>query len=223
MIIGSVQPLLPASENPYSIEPKPMVEVVMERMSNFWLLVGKTLFIKKKASTKTNTQIGMIIPKSSRHDQLSTIQPERVGPKAGANPITIPTDPMAAPRFSGGKMDNMIVWSKGIVTPTPRAWMSRPVSNEPKSGAMKDKIVPIKKVVMAVRYIMREPNLLINHAETGIMIPLTRKNPVESHSTVAVLTSKDFIIEGKAVASKVPFKTVQKEPTISTMISIDRL
>ena len=57
----------------------------------------------------TATTIGMIMPNNSRQVQLSTIHPESVGPKAGASPITSPTVPIAAPRFSGGKIESMIV------------------------------------------------------------------------------------------------------------------
>ena len=55
------------------------------------------------------------------------------------------------------------------------------------------------------------------------MIPLTSKKPVDSHWTVAVDTSKTRIKVGRAVAKKVWFKTVAKEPIITTMTSRMRL
>ena len=78
-------------------------------MSIFSSLVGSTSLTKKNASTKTMPAIGAIMLKRWRHDKLSMIKPESVGPMAGARPITIPTVPMAAPRLSAGKMESIIV------------------------------------------------------------------------------------------------------------------
>ena len=61
-----------------------------------------TFFTKKKLATITTPAIGTIIPKSQRQLKLSMTHPERVGPIAGASPMTSPLIPIAAPRFSGG-------------------------------------------------------------------------------------------------------------------------
>ena len=122
--------------------------------------------------------------------------PDMVGPTAGASPMAIPTIPIALPRCSGGKTDSMIVWLRGMVTPTARAWMIRATIKIWKLGATKAITVPSRKVAMAPRYMVRELNLLINQAETGIMIPLVSIKAVVSHCTVEVETSKDFIIAG---------------------------
>ena len=95
--------------------------------------------------------------------------------------MAIPTTPMAAPRFSGGKIDNMTVWFSGIETPTPIDWITRPVKRRPKFGAVKAMIVPIKNVAIAEMYITREFSLLINQAEIGIMIPVTSMKLVVNH------------------------------------------
>ena len=79
------------------------------------------------------------------------IQPDNVGPKAGANPITIPDMPMAEPRFSGGKIDNMIFCKSGIEIPTPAACTKRPINNVEKFGAAKQAIVPARKMLIAVK------------------------------------------------------------------------
>lgn len=84
-------------------------------------------------------------------------------------------------------------------------------------------MVPIKKVVIANKYIFREPKVLISQAEIGIITPFTNKKAVESHSAVAVLIENDFMIEGKAVASSVPFSTVQNDPIIRTRTNNPRL
>ncbi len=88
---------------------------------------------------------------------------------------------MADPLFSGGKIDNIIFCNKGIETPTPQAWIKRPINKVLKLGATKQVIVPIKKTDIADKYKLLELNLLISQAVIGIMIPLTNKNPVVSH------------------------------------------
>jgi hypothetical protein len=65
--------------------------------------------------------------------------------------------------------------------PTPAAWINRPINKVEKLGATKQVIVPIKKIVIAVRYNLFELNLLISHALIGIIIPFTSKKPVVSH------------------------------------------
>ena len=62
-ISGFVQPLLPASEKPYSREPNPIVEVATEKTSIFSSLVGKTSFTKKAARITTIPAIGAIMLK----------------------------------------------------------------------------------------------------------------------------------------------------------------
>ena len=104
-----VQPLSPTDEKPYSKLPKPMVESTKDAKSNFGLDVSKTLAMKKKPAIRTIATIGTIKPNKSRHDKLSITHPEKVGPMAGAKPITIPAVPMAAPRLSAGKIDSIIV------------------------------------------------------------------------------------------------------------------
>ena len=46
----------------------------------------------------TNTTIGMSNPKRYRQLKVSMIQPDKVGPIAGARPITKPPIPRAFPR-----------------------------------------------------------------------------------------------------------------------------
>src|SRR5699024_11630370 len=95
-------------------------------------------------------------------------------------------------------------------------------NNVAKLGEINDNKVPTKYVIIAPMYIVRVLNLLIIHAEIGIITPLTNIKPVVNHSTVAVLMSNDFISAGNAVASKVAFKIVQKEPIIKTRTNKDR-
>ena len=97
----------------------------------------------------------------------------------------------------------MIFCNNGIDTPTPHAWIKRPISSVLKLGAVKQVIVPIKKIVIADRYNFLELNLLINQAVIGIMIPFTSKKPVVNHCTSEAEISKAFINAGKAVVSKV--------------------
>jgi hypothetical protein len=71
--------------------------------------------------------------------------------------------------------------NNGIEIPTPAACINRPINKVEKFGATKQVIVPIKKIVIAVKYNLFELNLLISQALMGIIIPFTSKKPVVSH------------------------------------------
>lgn len=86
-----------------------------------------------------------------------------------------------------------------MVTPTPTAWIKRPANKKPKFGAVQQIIVPTSKMTIAERYNHLVEIRELNHALTGIIIPLTNINPVVNHCTVDVVMSKSFINVGKAV------------------------
>lgn len=161
--------------------PKPIVDKTTEIKSKGSLRVSRTLCMIQKLAITTTATIGIIMPKRSRQVQLSMTHPDKVGPMAGARPITIPASPMAVPRLLAGKMVSINVCSKGMETPTPTAWINRPMSNIGKLTADQQRTVPSKKVDMAPMYSHFELMVLSNQALMGIMIPLTSKNPVVNH------------------------------------------
>lgn len=66
--------------------------------------------------------------KRTSHGRWSTIQPERLGPIAGAKEMTSPKVPIADPRFSTGKIANRIVCMSGMMSPPLIACTTRPTS-----------------------------------------------------------------------------------------------
>ncbi|EFR95760.1 putative NTPase/RNA helicase, partial [Listeria ivanovii FSL F6-596] len=80
-----------------------------------------TFFIPKNAKAISITAIGINIRNKTLQSYESTIQPDKVGPIAGAKAITKPISPIAAPRFSRGKINKKIVCKSGIIIPAPAA------------------------------------------------------------------------------------------------------
>src|SRR5690625_8042491 len=70
---------------------------------------------------------------------------------AGANAMTRPNIPIAVPRFSIGKIRNIIVCNSGIISPAPDAWNTRPISNKLKLGATAATAVPNANKLIAVK------------------------------------------------------------------------
>src|SRR5699024_7575046 len=119
-----------------------------------------------------------------RHGNISTSQPERDGPIAGAKEITKPTVPIAVPRRSTGKIKIKIVIINGIITPAPDAWITLPVIKTGKLGENAQIIVPIANTDMALINNLRVENVSIKKAVTGIIIPFTNINIVVTHWAV---------------------------------------
>ena len=80
----------------------------MERISILGFVMVETFRKKNKPRTRANRSKTVEIQKIQCQLSLSTIKPENVGPTAGANIITSPIMPIAAPRLLGGKMTKIV-------------------------------------------------------------------------------------------------------------------
>ncbi|MNN58900.1 hypothetical protein D3C81_1739740 [compost metagenome] len=121
MTTASSQPLLPALLNPYNIRPNPAVDKRTLPTSSFDLEVSDTLTKYLNANAITIRTSGMRPINSQRQEWYSIMNPESVGPMAGAKIIASPSSPMALPRFSTGKMASTTLIMSGIIMPAPAA------------------------------------------------------------------------------------------------------
>ena len=107
--------------------------------------------------------------------------PESVGPIAGANMITSPILPIAAPLFSGGYRRRIVFINTGIINPVPAACNKRPINNIENPGAIALTSVPKVKTTIAPMNTCLVVNHCTNKAEAGISTATTSMYPVESH------------------------------------------
>ena len=109
------------------------------------------------------------------------IQPDSVGPTAGAKARTIPTIPMANPRLFMGKISINTVCSRGTVTPPAKPCINLAVNSTSKFVAKAPIMVPMVKRDIEVKNSVLVLNRLIRKAVKGITIPRASMYPVLSH------------------------------------------
>ena len=103
------------------------------------------------ASTST-TAVSALIPKNMMcQSAVSTTMPPTVGPMAGANAMTRPKMPMAAPRFSTGKLTRSTVMDMGMRMPAPMACTRRPARSTGKFGVRPHMSAPTRNSAMENR------------------------------------------------------------------------
>lgn len=116
--------------------------------------------------------------------------------------MTSPKYPIALPRCSSGNCVSRMTCVSGIMMPAAIPCSILPASSTEYTGANAAKMVPAMNIIMPVKYRDLDVNLLIRNADTGIMIPLTRKKPVVSHCAVLNGMSKAAMIGGTAVTQQ---------------------
>lgn len=133
-----------------------------------------------------------------------------VGPVAGANMITSPTKPIAAPRFSGGYMTRIVLNMSGSNNAMPAACKTRANINISKLNASAAMSVPIIKLMSEPVNSCLVVNLCSRSPLIGIKIPRVSKNPVVNHCAVAAEISntsiKLVIAMFRAVSLNMPTK-----------------
>src|SRR4029077_5469289 len=78
---------------------------------------------------------GTLIRKHHCQDQLSEIQPPRVGPTTGATTTATPNTAKAWPRFAGGNASARIDWATGTMPPPPNPCRMRNSNSAFRFGA----------------------------------------------------------------------------------------
>lgn len=89
----------PALLNPNTMPPKPIVDRMIDNTSIFGFVVSDTFCIYAIPKTSASTRNGREIQKIQCQLRCSRTNPEKVGPMAGANIMTSPIVPIAAPRL----------------------------------------------------------------------------------------------------------------------------
>ncbi|MNC14357.1 hypothetical protein D3C75_621330 [compost metagenome] len=168
-------PWPPALLKPYTMPPKPSVDKMMDKTSILGLVSLEMLGRNSNPLTKEMMKNGSEIQKIQCQLKFARISPAMLGPLAGANIITRPISPMAAPRFSTGKMTNIVLNINGNNNAVPTACRTRATSRISKVGAKAATIVPaiekIKEVVNSCRVV----NHCSSNPDTGTRIPSTSK------------------------------------------------
>lgn len=199
----------------------------MDKISILGFVIVETLRKKIKPRTRANRSKIVEIQKIQCQLSLSTINPENVGPTAGANIITSPIIPIAVPRLLGGKMTKIVLVINGSNRAVPIAWMTRANNKISKLGVIAATIEPIIEKSRDVIKSCRVVNHCSSNAETGTKIPKTNKYPVVSHCTSAGSTENSVIMFVKAIFKAVslnkPIKAANiKAANIGTgLISLD--
>src|SRR5699024_8806069 len=129
----------------------------------------------------SNIARGSTIKNKERHGKTSIIQPDKVGPIPGANPITNPVILMANTRLSLGIISIITVIINGIIIPASDACITQPIINTVMCLLDKQTIIPKEKINIDVINNLRVVNVSISKAVIGIIIPLTSMNIVVIH------------------------------------------
>ncbi|MNJ47729.1 hypothetical protein D3C77_428960 [compost metagenome] len=101
-VLAHVVSALPALLKPKTIPPNPSVDSRIDSTSTLGLVMVVTFFRKMNETTIDKAAKGSTRKNNQRQSATCKIKPESVGPIAGANIITSPIVPIAAPRVSGG-------------------------------------------------------------------------------------------------------------------------
>lgn len=111
-------------------------------------------------------------------------------------------------------MTRIVFIITGSKRPVPAAWMIRPVSSMPNSGAVAATMLPMRNNTIADKNILRVVNHCWSTAVTGTNTPITSIYAVVSHWMVEADTANSCMSWGRALLSKVSFKMATKAPMI---------
>lgn len=149
---------------PATRQPNPMMEAMTDGMSTFGRVVS--IGVMKNAAVQMMAAMATMAnsAKITRQENAPISRPDRVGPITGANMMTRPATPLAAPIFIGGNTRMMAAYMVGSTMPVPTPWMMRPASTSGKIGATADSIEPARKQasatstrVFALTHLSRKP------------------------------------------------------------------
>jgi len=145
-----------------------------------------------------------------------------VGPVAGANMITSPTKPIAAPRFSGGYITRIVLNMSGSNNPMPAACKTRANINISKLNASAAISVPRIKLTSEPVNSCLVVNLCSSSPLIGIKMPRVSKKPVVNHCADAAeiwnTSIKLVIAIFKAVSLNMPTKPQISSDTIMARV-----
>src|SRR5271156_256964 len=108
-----------------------------------------------------------MMKKKKRPEELSVIQPPKVGPIAGAQTAVMPYKENARPRFSGGKVSARIACTIGCRPPPPAPCKTRKKRRRPRLGAIPQSRELMVKIVRQVMKKRLRPKMVTSHPLIG--------------------------------------------------------
>ncbi len=156
------------------------------------------------------------------HRQFSEprMNPDRVGPTAGATAMTIEMVPIVWPRRSAGISFITVVISSGTMTAVPQACTIRPPSSTAKPGASAEIRVPAQNADIDARKTARTEKRCSSDPDIGITTAMVSRKPLVSHCAVRAVMSRSEISTGSATLMIVSLRIMTKaEKTSSAMMT----
>lgn len=141
-----------------------MTELMTDNASTFGRVVS--IGVTKNAAVQTMATAATTAnsTKIARQENAPISTPARVGPMTGANMMTRPATPLAAPICCGGNTRIIAAYIVGSTTPVPTPCRMRPNSNSANVGAAAEITAPIRKQpratitrVLALTHLSRKP------------------------------------------------------------------
>src|SRR5690606_19455318 len=155
---------------------------------------------------RLSTAMGSTMPNIQRQSSTLRMNPDSVGPTAGATDITIEMLPMVRPRRSAGTMFSTVVMSSGIMIAVPPAWTIRPSSRTANPGARKQIRVPALNRVIAAMNTWRTWKRCSRKPVTGMTTAITSMNAEVSHCPVETGMPRSRLSTGSATLMIVSFR-----------------
>src|SRR5690606_216466 len=100
-------------------------------------------------TTRASAAIGSTARNIQRQPKLARMNPENVGPVAGATEVTTEISPIVRPRRETGTKVITVVMSSGSMTAVPLAWITRAATSTGNIGASAASAVPAVNVPIA--------------------------------------------------------------------------
>ncbi len=130
---------------PATRQPNPMTDATTEMTSMRGRVVSmgvtKNTAVHAMAATDTTANSA----KMARQENMPMSRPARVGPITGANMMTSPATPLAAPIWAGGKTRMIAAYIEGSTMPVPTPCRMRPASTRANTGEAAETTAPTRK------------------------------------------------------------------------------
>ena len=113
------KPISATRLTPATRQPKPITDATTDRMSTFGRVVSIGVTKKAAVHTMATSATTANSTKIARQENAPIRMPDRVGPITGANMITRPATPLAAPIMNGGNTRMIAAYMVGSTMPVP--------------------------------------------------------------------------------------------------------
>src|SRR5690625_2467684 len=167
-------------------------------------------------TTSARAAIGSTAKNIQRQLRLARMNPEKVGPTAGATEMTTEIMPIVRPRRETGTKVITVVMSSGSMTAVPLAWMTRAATSTGNTGASAARRVPAVNVPIALMKTARVENRVRMRPVVGMTTAMVSMKAVVSHCAVAAVTENSVMSRGIATLITVSLRIMTNEATMRT-------